>query len=138
MAAVFFFNDTATTEIYTLSLHDALPICAGRGQRSAPGASRPRPAGPAHRVDAPPARHVAGRGVPGPRHVAEPVAARRTAARRGGRGAPRSAPCPGPGTSRRPAASGTDPESVAPGAPVPPRTVRRHAAARHDRDGPDG
>src|SRR2546421_13110380 len=24
--AVFFFNDTATTEIYTLSLHDALPI----------------------------------------------------------------------------------------------------------------
>src|SRR3989449_4497023 len=26
--AVFFFNDTATTEIYTLSLHDALPISA--------------------------------------------------------------------------------------------------------------
>src|SRR3989440_11052044 len=26
----FFFNDTATTEIYTLSLHDALPICRGR------------------------------------------------------------------------------------------------------------
>src|ERR1035441_10756242 len=25
----FFFNDTATTEIYTLSLHDALPICGG-------------------------------------------------------------------------------------------------------------
>src|SRR2546430_12137788 len=25
---IFFFNDTATTEIYTLSLHDALPICA--------------------------------------------------------------------------------------------------------------
>src|SRR5258708_20977006 len=25
--ALFFFNDTATTEIYTLSLHDALPIC---------------------------------------------------------------------------------------------------------------
>ena len=24
--SVFFFNDTATTEIYTLSLHDALPI----------------------------------------------------------------------------------------------------------------
>ena len=23
---IFFFNDTATTEIYTLSLHDALPI----------------------------------------------------------------------------------------------------------------
>src|SRR5436190_17245998 len=28
MISVFFFNDTATSEIYTLSLHDALPICA--------------------------------------------------------------------------------------------------------------
>src|SRR2546430_10652860 len=27
MSFFFFFNDTATTEIYTLSLHDALPIC---------------------------------------------------------------------------------------------------------------
>src|SRR5260221_2945850 len=27
----FFFNDTATTEIYTLSLHDALPIYAAAG-----------------------------------------------------------------------------------------------------------
>src|SRR3712207_7498815 len=27
---IFFFNDTATTEIYTLSLHDALPICSAR------------------------------------------------------------------------------------------------------------
>src|SRR5256885_7107782 len=27
----FFFNDTATTEIYTLSLHDALPICPVHG-----------------------------------------------------------------------------------------------------------
>src|SRR5260370_6070372 len=26
MSSLFFFNDTATTEIYTLSLHDALPI----------------------------------------------------------------------------------------------------------------
>src|SRR5476649_3103829 len=33
----FFFNDTATTEIYTLSLHDALPICA----RSRPTFPRP-------------------------------------------------------------------------------------------------
>src|SRR2546422_2470879 len=29
----FFFNDTATTEIYTLSLHDALPICQGHLRR---------------------------------------------------------------------------------------------------------
>src|SRR3712207_3169818 len=28
----FFFNDTATTEIYTLSLHDALPICTEQGK----------------------------------------------------------------------------------------------------------
>src|SRR3712207_7309338 len=28
---IFFFNDTATTEIYTLSLHDALPILRRRG-----------------------------------------------------------------------------------------------------------
>src|SRR5438876_3772745 len=28
----FFFNDTATTEIYTLSLHDALPICLDQQQ----------------------------------------------------------------------------------------------------------
>src|SRR2546422_8969638 len=32
---VFFFNDTATTEIYTLSLHDALPISAAVGMREA-------------------------------------------------------------------------------------------------------
>src|SRR6266446_4423837 len=32
----FFFNDTATTEIYTLSLHDALPICRARSSRSTP------------------------------------------------------------------------------------------------------
>src|SRR5256885_15920829 len=29
----FFFNDTATTEIYTLSLHDALPICTDSSGR---------------------------------------------------------------------------------------------------------
>src|SRR3712207_7544159 len=33
-SAIFFFNDTATTEIYTLSLHDALPIL----ERAAVGA----------------------------------------------------------------------------------------------------
>src|SRR5574337_1834897 len=32
----FFFNDTATTEIYTLSLHDALPICRQSSDRSGP------------------------------------------------------------------------------------------------------
>src|SRR5215208_8084950 len=38
-----FFNDTATTEIYTLSLHDALPIWhAPRRPRGAPGARSTR------------------------------------------------------------------------------------------------
>src|SRR2546426_6932733 len=31
VCSFFFFNDTATTEIYTLSLHDALPIYPGGG-----------------------------------------------------------------------------------------------------------
>src|SRR2546429_4391945 len=40
----FFFNDTATTEIYTLSLHDALPISTPRRRRCLPfgPVSRPR------------------------------------------------------------------------------------------------
>src|SRR5438445_1444245 len=41
----FFFNDTATTEIYTLSLHDALPIWFGRGPlEDTGGDDRHRPA----------------------------------------------------------------------------------------------
>src|SRR3712207_8979276 len=35
MVYIFFFNDTATTEIYTLSLHDALPISDTVGRRLA-------------------------------------------------------------------------------------------------------
>src|SRR5258707_7110688 len=35
----FFFNDTATTEIYTLSLHDALPISKGTASFLVPAAS---------------------------------------------------------------------------------------------------
>src|SRR2546430_9232906 len=45
MIVVFFFNDTATTEIYTLSLHDALPISRRRYRTAsgwaAQGLSRP-------------------------------------------------------------------------------------------------
>src|SRR5256885_7390009 len=44
----FFFNDTATTEIYTLSLHDALPISLAGG-RGAAGSAR----GPHARVRGP-------------------------------------------------------------------------------------
>src|SRR2546421_888814 len=72
----FFFNDTATTEIYTLSLHDALPIyppwspsspaeaapCA-RAPRSSP--NRPRRAGTATPRDSRPApRRCGRRGAP--------------------------------------------------------------------------
>src|SRR3712207_9454038 len=44
---VLYFNDTATTEIYTLSLHDALPICrrhhdAGPARHEAARRLRPR------------------------------------------------------------------------------------------------
>src|SRR3712207_7238796 len=38
----FFFNDTATTEIYTLSLHDALPICRARARAPASRGGRRR------------------------------------------------------------------------------------------------
>src|SRR3712207_7376777 len=41
MYQFFFFNDTATTEIYTLSLHDALPICS-RTRRAAGRTASPR------------------------------------------------------------------------------------------------
>src|SRR5438067_10718690 len=40
MLLFFFFNDTATTEIYTLSLHDALPICLRRGGPGGQGEPR--------------------------------------------------------------------------------------------------
>src|SRR5256885_11907055 len=43
---IFFFNDTATTEIYTLSLHDALPIYHDQRTRGDPRPSSPRPPGP--------------------------------------------------------------------------------------------
>src|SRR2546427_5359926 len=48
----FFFNDTATTEIYTLSLHDALPIfsCLFGGHRGTPPPGRLPAAGEAHAV----------------------------------------------------------------------------------------
>src|SRR5687768_17954670 len=39
----FFFNDTATTEIYTLSLHDALPISTRRKSKETSSGRRSRP-----------------------------------------------------------------------------------------------
>src|SRR5687767_15645667 len=57
--SLFFFNDTATTEIYTLSLHDALPICVRRRLRFL----RARSAG----RSAPPHRDATGSGQRAPR-----------------------------------------------------------------------
>src|SRR3712207_670399 len=88
--AVFFFNDTATTEIYTLSLHDALPISETRvwgwsGERR--GAHRGRSGVVGGDRDT-------GLGLPDARR---PGAARSGGARLGGRG----------GGPRRPAAAGS-------------------------------
>src|SRR3712207_8541187 len=74
MDTSFFFNDTATTEIYTLSLHDALPICAAdrvervpRPLAAAPprGHARRRAPRPPQRLR--PRRHARG-GLPLPVH----------------------------------------------------------------------
>src|SRR3712207_7265691 len=70
LVSVFFFNDTATTEIYTLSLHDALPICR-------PARGRPRPT-PASRSGDPSRRPGGSRPPPAPGGGRR----RRTAARR--------------------------------------------------------
>src|SRR3712207_8172960 len=47
----FFFNDTATTEIYTLSLHDALPISNGRRCEEETAARRVVRGNGSHSVD---------------------------------------------------------------------------------------
>src|SRR2546422_8273631 len=68
----FFFNDTATTEIYTLSLHDALPI-SGQGVHRPPdrgrrrrerGRRRPREAPETDRWTLASCRHEEGGGAP--------------------------------------------------------------------------
>src|SRR6478672_13558991 len=56
----FFFNATATTELYTLSLHDALPICST-------AASTPRP--PV--TSSPPSRSCASRSRRSEEHTSE-------------------------------------------------------------------
>src|SRR3712207_7631314 len=64
----FFFNDTATTEIYTLSLHDALPISGGERirERNQARCSAPRPR-PCRRLQCDPGLtcHWRGRGPRG-------------------------------------------------------------------------
>src|SRR3712207_670281 len=71
----FFFNDTATTEIYTLSLHDALPIWAGppvaradrhRRLRRRPAVGAAGPRAPGRRRRGQRGRRAAGRCLPPP------------------------------------------------------------------------
>src|SRR3712207_8027715 len=57
MSVIFFFNDTATTEIYTLSLHDALPICPRARPCPTPTKPGPRPGFIVRRVANAKARH---------------------------------------------------------------------------------
>src|SRR3712207_7259624 len=59
MSLLFFFNDTATTEIYTLSLHDALPIWRAQRASSDMPSSGPRPV-PSGRPSAPDRRSTTG------------------------------------------------------------------------------
>src|SRR2546425_12680691 len=66
----FFFNDTATTEIYTLSLHDALPISHGAAGRGAGARRHARRAGAVGRAvhlhDGARQRALVGRGAQDP------------------------------------------------------------------------
>src|SRR6266481_7099959 len=64
LACFFFFNDTATTEIYTLSLHDALPI-------SQPGPSRRAPPADARRRPPPAPLRSSGRALRSEEHTSE-------------------------------------------------------------------
>src|SRR5947207_11491968 len=78
----FSFNDTATTEIYTLSLHDALPIWRGRRRCTRAASAAPRrarlrapasPGGPRPPTGRAPTRAaVWDRGAPAPRRTDAP------------------------------------------------------------------
>src|SRR2546430_11590531 len=107
MPRFFFFNDTATTEIYTLSLHDALPISRRPADRRAGGGARPvpaRPRGRRHDREAPGALPegplpLGPRGHVGGRQDRRP-AARPLPEALGGAGAPQRRRAWGPARSR--------------------------------------
>src|SRR3989475_12366384 len=88
----FFFNDTATTEIYTLSLHDALPISISTRRSSATDWLGRRSGG--HR-EGPRLGQGDGRGGPAPQEAAggrpdaRPTQRRRAGGPKAGCGAPR-------------------------------------------------
>src|SRR5215210_4550831 len=154
-----FFNDTATTEIYTLSLHDALPISRPAGRTGRPRTARApddepdelprRP--PADRARAPlrlAARRCArgGDGAPdarvGAAHIARLGGADRRGARRRWHGRALEAPArrgarPGAAPrarhrgARAPAAGARARDRLRPGEPLPrPRPRRAHLPGR--------
>src|SRR3712207_8219650 len=61
----FFFNDTATTEIYTLSLHDALPICSDSCAGCRSCSASPAPIGRTTRSTSSTSRAAGGSSRPG-------------------------------------------------------------------------
>src|SRR6266481_4225935 len=153
----FFFNDTATTEIYTLSLHDALPIYR-RAHRPAPhpahahGGARGRPprGHPLSRREALSGAHAGARrarnrphppdpGAPGshwlPRRGRSAVCRAPPGSRRLHAGAGRRASClPAPGAARR--ASEADTSGERPRARMGSAVAAGHAApARGARGG---
>src|SRR2546425_11874117 len=135
----FFFNDTATTEIYTLSLHDALPISAARdggetrrpsragsgAYRSASGRARAAASPGGARDDGRSGRPARGRGPHGGRSraAARPRASSRRAPRSTPRGRSRGRAISGPGgggppwsapSARSPGSRACDPDRSGP------------------------
>src|SRR2546429_2728706 len=80
MSLFFFFNDTATTEIYTLSLHDALPICNRAATLPRPSAQRSALQGarPARALSAPAHVHADTARSSGAARHARPAADRKS------------------------------------------------------------
>src|SRR2546428_14143718 len=114
MLFFFFFNDTATTEIYTLSLHDALPIYHRRLHRDHPRRDDVGDEGSRRAFDGRRGclSHVHRRGggpldagpppAPPPPPLGEAGNPGRPAPPGGPRGPRRVAPCGRPGAARRP------------------------------------
>src|SRR5947208_14895327 len=114
----FFFNDPASTEIYTLSLHDALPISRARGARALRALRSGHSRAPVERLResrrACAAGDISRRGA---QHRVAPGRHVTSSSRAGGPAAPRYTPGRRParaGTSRRPSPSARDLDTTAP------------------------
>src|SRR5216683_1279217 len=128
----FFFNDTATTEIYTLSLHDALPISARNWPRPSNGTTQKGPAASA------PSRTSSSTNSPPPPASAAAPAAWAPSPNAPGSTSPGPSGPPSPGSAARhptPPHTSTRPSAPARSAPTPSRGSRTLTrAARHSAD----